>query len=183
MTQGGARNRSGPAYDPMSLRSGERGLARVALPAAGYAGDVPAFPLMAFVVYRWETEDKRRFQVRDDEATDAFRERETELWAQAWSYPQATAWSREPWRWNAVAMWVRTQVVCESSEATAADKGAIHRFADQIGMTPAGLKENGWEISVEAETDEGEAGQPDPVAEPAASARDRMTVITGGVGA
>jgi hypothetical protein len=44
-------------------------------------------------------------------------------------------------------MWVRTAVVCEGSEATAADKGSIHRFADQIGMTPAGLKENGWKIA------------------------------------
>jgi hypothetical protein len=44
-------------------------------------------------------------------------------------------------------MWVRTAVICEGLEATAADKGSLHRFADQIGMTPAGLKENGWKIA------------------------------------
>jgi hypothetical protein len=44
-------------------------------------------------------------------------------------------------------MWVRTYVLCESSEASAADKGSLHRFADQIGLTPAGLKENGWAIA------------------------------------
>lgn len=147
MSRGGSRNRSGPAPDPNSRTSERRGYTLTALPNEGYDGEVPEFPLMTFTVYRWEYEDKRRFQVRDDEATDAFREREVELWEQAWAYPQACAWSMEPWRWNAVAMWVRTQVVCESSDATAADKGTIHRFADQIGMTPAGLKENGWAIA------------------------------------
>jgi hypothetical protein len=147
MARGGARNRSGPPADPKSERSERRGFNLTALPSEGYSGEVPDFPLMPFTVYRWEFEDKRRYQVRDDDATDIFRDREQSLWGQAWTYPQACAWSMEPWRWNAVAMWVRTQVVCESSEATAADKGAIHRFADQIGMTPAGLKENGWAIA------------------------------------
>ena len=48
---------------------------------------------------------------------------------------------------HTIAMWVRTYVLCESSEATAADKGSLHRFADQIGLTPAGLRENGWAIA------------------------------------
>lgn len=147
MGRGGARSRSGPPPDPNSRTSERRGYVLTALPNEGYDGEAPDFPLMTFTVLRWETEDKRRFQVVDTEATEAFRERETELWEQAWTYPQACAWSLEPWRWNAVAMWVRTQVVCESSEATAADKGSIHQFATQIGMTPAGLKENGWAIA------------------------------------
>jgi hypothetical protein len=71
------------------------------------------------------------------------------LWAWAWSMPQAAAWSLESWRWQTVAMWVRTMVVCESLEATAADKNSLHRFADQIGMTPAGLRENGWRIAAD----------------------------------
>lgn len=147
MPRGGARNRSGPPADPKSGRSERKGYKLTALPSEGYSGQVPDFPLMPFNVYRWEYEDKRRYQVRDDDATEAFRDRERALWEKAWTYPQACAWSMEPWRWNTVAMWVRTQVVCESSEATAADKGAIHRFADQIGLTPAGLKENGWAIA------------------------------------
>src|SRR5690349_21683311 len=147
MPKGGARNRSGPPADPTSGRSDRRGFTLTALPSEGYEGAAPTFPLMRFLVYRWEYEDKRRFQVLDTEATEAFQERERNLWEWAWSTPQACAWSQEPWRWQTVAMWVRTAVVCESSEATAADKGAIHRFADQIGLTPAGLKENGWAIA------------------------------------
>lgn len=181
MASGGARNRSGPGADPKSLRSAERGIILTALPSEGYRGEVPEFPLMRFTVLRWEYEDKRRFQVVDQEATEAFRVREVELWKQAWTYPQACAWALEPWRWNAVAMWVRTQVVCESSDATAADKGAIHRFADQIGMTPAGLKENGWAIArdeVEAKREEHSPAS----AKPQASARARVKVVSGGGG-
>ena len=46
-----------------------------------------------------------------------------------------------------IAMWVRTFVLCESGEATAADRNSLHRFADQIGMTPAGLAESGWAVA------------------------------------
>lgn len=123
MTQGGARNRSGPRPDPKSERSDRRGFTLTTLPAGGFKGEVPEWPL--------------------SEATG----RETAMWGWAWTTPQACAWSREPWRWPTVAMWVRTFVICEGSEATAADKGSLHRFADQIGMTPAGLRENGWAVA------------------------------------
>jgi hypothetical protein len=43
-------------------------------------------------------------------------------------------------------MWVRTFLTASGPEAKAADKGAIHRLGDQLGLTPAGLKENGWQI-------------------------------------
>lgn len=179
MTSGGARNRSGPPKAVNSLKSTKAGLTLIALPAGGYEGEAPEFPLMGFTVYRWEYEDKRRYQVIDHDATQAFAEREAELWEQVWTYPQAKAWAREPWRWQAVAMWVRTAVVCESSEATAADKGAIHRFADQIGLTPAGLKENGWAIAHDETAAKREAKS--ETAKP--SARDRMKVVRGGSGA
>lgn len=127
MARGGARNRSGPQPTPDSARSERRGIKFTALPAHGFDGDPPEFPLPG------ETK------------------REAELWAWAWRTPQAWAWSQpsESWRLMTIAMWVRTYVLCESNEATAADKGSLHRFADQIGMTPAGLKENGWAIAVD----------------------------------
>ena len=74
-------------------------------------------------------------------------------------------------------MWVRTYVLCESSEASAADKGSLHRFADQIGLTPAGLKENGWAIAKdELAAKAAERAEP----QPRKSARDRMTMVSGG---
>jgi hypothetical protein len=99
----------------------------------------------------WEYEDKRRYQVIDQDATERVAEREAELWEWAWRTPQACAWSMpsERWRIHTIAMWVRTFVICEGDEATAADKGSLHRFADQIGMTTADLAEMGWKVAVD----------------------------------
>jgi hypothetical protein len=147
MARGGARNRSGPAPVEGSRTSERKGFSLTALPPAGFDGDAPGFPLPRRAVYYFIVEDKSRVRVFDEDATEHVRDRELELWDWAWTTPQACAWSSEQWRWPLVAMWVRTFVVCESSDATAADKGSLHRFADQIGLTPAGLKENGWKIA------------------------------------
>lgn len=127
MARGGARNRSGPAADPTSGRSDARGYSLTALPAEGYSGPVPDFPL------------------------PHASERELELWTQAWKTPQACAWSlrSESWRQRTVAMWVRVSVRCEDPESGAALLGQLHRFADQIGMTTAGLAEMGWRVAVD----------------------------------
>jgi len=122
MASGGARNRSGPQADPNSLTSGKRGLSLQTLPASGYEGVVPEMPLA--------------------DLTD----RESEVWAQLWRTPQATAWIAEPWRWRTVAMYVRWSVRSEG-DVPAAFLGQVHRLGDQIGLTPAGLKENGWAIA------------------------------------
>ena len=178
MARGGARNRSGPAPDPNSGRSDRRDFRLPALPAEGYGGTVPEFPLMPRRVYRWEFEDKRRFQVLDVEATDAITDREASLWEWAWRTPQACAWSMpcEAWRINTIAMWVRTFVICESSEGTAADKSSLHRFADQIGMTTAGLAEMGWAVAKDELTER--RAEVAPVA-PRKSSRDRLRVVGG----
>src|SRR5690348_2628453 len=127
MSRGGARNRSGPVADPKSERSERRGFNLTALPAQGYDGPIPEFPL-----------------------PDALA-REVEVWEQAWRTPQACAWSMpsEAWRSGTVALWVRTKVRCEAPDAGAALLGQLHRFADQIGMTTAGLAEMGWKVAVD----------------------------------
>lgn len=149
MGSGGARNRSGPQADPMSGRSDARGIKLDALPNEGYKEEIPDFPLTpAVVIYEYfDTESKQKVREIDQGASESRREREQQLWEWAWTTPQACAWALEPWRWQAVAMWVRVSALCESPEATAADKGSLHRFADQIGLTPAGLRENGWAIA------------------------------------
>jgi hypothetical protein len=77
--------------------------------------------------------------------------RELQVWEAAWRTPQACAWSlpSERWRIPTVAMWVRVKVRCESTDAGAALYGQLHRFADQIGMTTAGLAEMGWQVAVD----------------------------------
>ena len=149
MASGGARNRSGPSFDPLSGRSDQRGIKLTQLPAEGYAGAVPDFPLPTLQVFAEMPGENGKERVFDEGATEARRARELDLWAWVWTTPQSQAWACERWRWHAVAMWVRTSALCESSDATAADKNSLHRFADQIGLTPAGLRENGWTITAD----------------------------------
>lgn len=127
MARGGNRNRSGPSADENSGRSDARGYSLTALPSQGYSGKAPEFPLPEASV------------------------RELEVWAEAWSTPQACAWSlpSEAWRIGTVALWVRVKVRCEDPEVGASLLGQLHRFADQIGMTTAGLAEMGWKVAVD----------------------------------
>lgn len=124
MASGGARNRSGPPPDPNSGRSDRRGVSLTALPAS-YDKAAPVFPLPDLSV------------------------REAEVWAETWRLPQANAWAlpSESWRVRSVAMWVRLSVRCEDPEASASLLGQLHRFADQIGLTTAGLAEMGWRVA------------------------------------
>ncbi|MGW0043463.1 hypothetical protein [Rhodococcus sp. NPDC003348] len=121
-THGGARNRSGPHADPLSGRSDTRNLKARQLDVHGYQGAIPTFPLA--------------------DPTD----REVEVWEQAWRTPQASQWIRESWRWRTIALWTRWSVKMEAPDAPAATAAAAVRLADQIGLTPAGLRENGWVI-------------------------------------
>lgn len=127
MVSGGSRNRSGPPASELSGRSEKRGFSLTALPAEGYDGPVPEWPLPSPLG------------------------RELEVWELAWRTPQACAWSMpsEAWRVRTVAMWCRLSVRCEDIEAPASLLGQLHRFADQVGMTTAGLAEMGWKVAVD----------------------------------
>lgn len=129
MARGGARNRSGPQPEVGSARSEARGYSLTALPNEGYRGEVPVFPLPSAAI-------------------DEVAAREVDVWAEVWSTPQAAAWSLEPWRWPIVAEYCRLKATVElNPAANAALVGHMHRYRDQIGLTPAGLKENGWAIA------------------------------------
>lgn len=119
----GGHARSGPPPIEGSRTSERRGYSLTALPSAGYDGKAPDFPLPDLL------------------------ERELEVWVQAWTTPQACAWINEPWRWRSVAMWVRWSVRMEAENASAALGNVVMRYADDIGMTAAGLKLNGWKIA------------------------------------
>jgi hypothetical protein len=98
------------------------------LPAEGYQGRAPAFPLPG------ETP------------------RELAIWHWAWTTPQASGWAGEPWRWRTVALWTRWSARLEDPDASAALGNVVVRLADQIGLSPPGLTENGWRIA-ESDTD------------------------------
>lgn len=152
MARGGARNRSGPSADPASGRSDRRGFTLTSLPSEGFQGDAPKFPLEPIVLFSeyWDGQGRDRVKVRerDEGGTESFRDRESQIWAEAWSTPQACAWSTQSWRWPVVAEYCRLKTVIElDPAASAALVAQLHRYRDQIGLTPAGLKENGWAIA------------------------------------
>lgn len=155
MSRGGARNRSGPAPSEASGRSDRRGYSLTALPAGGYDGAVPDFPL------------------------PAPSERELDVWSDAWRTPQACAWAMpsEAWRTRTVAMWVRMSVRCEADDAPAALLGQLHRFSDQIGMTTAGLAEMGWKVAVDEVSAKAAEKAPE---QKATSSRDRLKAVKSG---
>lgn len=148
MSSGGSRNRSGPQADPSSGRSDARGVRFDALPSEGRKGGPPVvWPLPDPQVYIEGIENGRPVKQLDVVASEERKASELALWDEVWTYPQAVAWEQERWRWNIVAMWVRTFLTASGPEAKAADKASLHRFGDQIGLTPAGLRENGWAIA------------------------------------
>lgn len=154
MTRGGARNRSGPQKDENSARSDRAGYKLTALPAEGYAGPVPAWPLSRAL------------------------KRELDVWRWLWSTPQACAWAleSEAWRVRTVAMYARTSVRCEDRDVPASVLAQLHRLGDQIGMTTAGLAEMGWKVAPdEVSQRREENATKSPARRP--SARDRMTVV------
>ena len=180
MAKGGARNRSGPQADPTSIRSAERGLVLTALPSEGFTGNVPEFPLPRIARWYEYFVDKKKVREVDDGATESFRDREIEVWAEQWRTPQACAWALESWRWPTIAEFCRLKTVVEMEpDANASLVAQLHRFRDQIGLTPAGLKENGWAIA----RDQVAAKAAEKRPAKSSSARDRMKVVQGGSGA
>ena len=137
MTRGGSRNRSGPPKDPKSGRSERLGFKLTALPSKGYLEKAPKFPLP-------------RMPRATEAITRRYRAREIQLWEQSWTTPQAHAWAMEAWRHEVVAEYCRLKTVVEMEpDANASLVSQLHRYRDQIGLTPAGLRENGWAIAAD----------------------------------
>lgn len=121
-----------------------------ALPSEGFKGQAPVFPLQPIVLFTEYFEDKVKVKDVDEGGTESFREREAEIWAEAWTTPQACAWSLESWRWPVVAEYCRLKAVIEFDPGSnAALVGQLHRYRDQLGLTPAGMKFNGWAIAAD----------------------------------
>lgn len=154
MGRGGARNRSGPPPDPNSGRSDRRGFKLTALPSEGYQGEVPHFPLPGMT------------------------SRELEVWDSLWTTPQACAWSMQPWRWMNIADLVRLQVRGEAHDAPVNIATVVRQLRADLGLTPAGLKENGWAIASDEVSARADAKVEAAPARP--SSRSKLKVVPGG---
>lgn len=142
MAKGGARVRSGPAQDPKSARTERRGGIKVtALPSEGRDGRAPTFPLPQI----------RRFGAEgvDAAATKSFRAREQAIWRAVWKTPQACAWELDPWRWPTVAEYCRIKAAVElDPDSNAALLSRLREYRNEIGLSPDGLRANGWAIAI-----------------------------------
>ncbi|MFJ9662827.1 hypothetical protein ACIRPR_33370 [Streptomyces griseoflavus] len=161
MPRGGARTVSGPPPDPNSLRqmkAAEVGGWKT-LPADGYAGPVPEWPLT--------------------EATP----REEAIWADLWAKPQAVMWA-ELGQALEVALFCRTLAEAERPDARADIKKMVRGYLDSLGLSVAGMLRNRWRIAPSADAvvldlpaGAGEAPRRRP------GPRDRMKVVPSGEGA
>jgi hypothetical protein len=119
----------------------------VELPAEGYRGRVPDFPLprMAVLVTKGWGED--RTTVEDKTASLSLRRREMAAWREAWATPQAAAWSQPRWAWlhPTIGEFCRLKALVERAP-NASLIAQLHRYRDQIGLTKAGMRELGWDV-------------------------------------
>lgn len=155
MPSGGARAKAGRMPDPASESFQQRAAGLFALPAEGYKRPHPKFPLPRYEVWDIWRDDEGTHRDLDKEATERWNDREREVWNDLWRYPQGFAWSRPQYRYlqHIVALYVRQYVLCETSDAKAADRTTLCRYADSIGLTPQGLRINGWRIVADEHTD------------------------------
>ncbi|RFA14568.1 hypothetical protein B7R22_05395 [Subtercola boreus] len=118
----------------------------VTLPAEGFDGAVPAFPLPAIPIYDIYWEDKRRIKEFDKDATDDLHAREIELWEDLWSKPQAAMWSKLSLKYE-VAAYVRGYIESTSAESNSGLKTAALRMAAEIGLSLPGMHSLRWRFS------------------------------------
>lgn len=147
MTSGGPRFRSGPSADPSSLRqAGAKGKDWITLPAEGFQGEIPAFPLEKIPVYDIFFEDKKRVKVFDPAATEAKWDAEVSLWEALWRKPQAVMWDKLALHFE-VAAYVRAFIRANGPDGNASDRGVAIRMAAEIGLSLPGMHGFGWKFS------------------------------------
>lgn len=120
-----------------------------ALPMAGYTGRAPAFPLPKIVRFGFDiSESGKAVRVADSSLSNEFRKREMEIWREVWKTPQGAAWSIDPWRWPTVAEYCRIKAAVElDPDSNAALLSRLREYRNEIGLSPDGMKANGWAIS------------------------------------
>lgn len=146
---------TGPAPNPGSRRqTGNQAHTWLDLPADGFQGDVPEWPLRAPV------ED------------DGFHDRELEVWAEIWRTPQAVAWAQNGWAHDA-AMYVRYLVLGEAGSLDAAKEARM--WSDRLGLNPAAMLKNRWRVRSD------EVAERRQEKKPASKARRRLKVADNAV--
>lgn len=177
MPSGGARARSGPAPDPTALRRDRKDdAAWVTLPAEGFKGSVPEFPLATIRMYDVFYVDKQRVKEFDPDATEARRDAEASLWASLWRKPQAFMWSKLGLEFE-VAAYVRAFIESTGPDSNSGLKTAALRMAAEIGLSLPGMHSLRWKFS---EDEVAARRESKPRGRSNVSAKDRLAAIANG---
>lgn len=172
MPSGGSRARSGPAPDPTALRRDRKDDAEwVSLPAEGYTGPVPEFPLERIPCFDIYWEDKQRVKIFDEDATAARHDRELVLWEKLWAKPQASMWAKLGLEYE-VAAYVRAYIESTGEDSNSGLKTAALRMAAEIGLSLPGMHSLRWKFAADELGERREAAAPSRQ-----SARDRMKAL------
>jgi hypothetical protein len=157
---------NGPPPNPNARRHvGKPGGGILRLPASGYRGDVPDFPLLP--------------PTRDD--SGAIEHRERELWAQLWRTPQAVAWAAGGASWvHTVAMHVRCFVRGEAGSLDHVKEARAS--ADRLGLSPRAMRGLMWEIAPDelAEREAAKAAHPAGTSARSRAAELGISAVDGG---
>lgn len=133
---------SGPAPNPNSRRqTGNQAHTWTDLPAVGFAGEIPEWPLGPSLLV--ET-----LRVQD---------REQALWAAIWRTPQAEAWHRNGWVRD-VALYVRFFTIGETGRLDEAKEARM--WSDRLGLNPAAMLRNRWRVRADEVTAQRQAKSP-----------------------
>lgn len=177
MPSGGARRNSGPPPDPAALRRDRKDDASwVTLPAEGFQGDVPEFPLPRAVQFDTYFEDGKKVTEPDQAETLAVWEAEQELWGELWRKPQAAMWAQLGMTYE-VAAYVRAFLESVRADASAGLKTAVLRMSAEIGLSLPGMHSMRWKFSEDEVAERRDAGVKSSPRR--SSARDRLRVIDG----
>lgn len=148
MPSGGARARSGPPPDPMSIRPNKETADWTKLPAEGRTGPAPTWPLLG---------------QSDREAT---------LWEREWRRPQALMWEMAGQELE-VALYVRRVAEAELPDAPVALGTLVRQMQEALGISVPGMHRNRWLIVGE----QARRAPAKKAAPRRASARDRLKVV------
>lgn len=183
MPLGSPRPAGGRMPDPTSESFQKKQAGLLALPANGYRRRPPKFPLAPYMVMR---DGADGLPERDEAASQRWNDREAAVWRGLWRLPQGCAWSMPQYAYlqHSLALYVRQFVLCETSEARAADRTTLCRYADAVGLTPQGLRINGWRIVADEPDGKPEASNVgDGKVVPFPSARERFARMREGTDA
>lgn len=136
MPSGGARLNSGPPPDPDALRR-DRPADKdgwVTLPAEGYAGPVPGWPLTGQIV---------GLRIGPQIAAEVMTQ-ERKLWAYLWTTPQAAWWAANSMEYT-VAQYCRYAAIAETGHSLSAAEA--RQREDRLGLNPASMLRNRWRVA------------------------------------